>query len=371
MKISFVNYLYDEDIPIREYLNKYPTTQGWCKALTNLGIKVNVYHRFSQDGYFEKDGAEYFLFNDGKTAHLKWYENPVEFHKKICQADHEIVHVNSFVYSHQASMLKRKIPSAKFVIQHHAERPGYRIKRFLLRRFSSSMNGFIFASKGIYDEWVKARAISPEKKFAEIMEGSSDFNFQNRIEMKRKTGLNGMPVLLWVGRLNDNKDPLTVLSGFSKLLNNFSDAKLYMIYNEDDLKQKILTFIEQNPVMKKSVKLLGFINHSDLGDYYNSSDYFVLGSHYEGSGFSLVEAMSCGVVPIVTDIPSFRMMTSNGQIGGLWKCGDAESFYICAKLILSQPVENESKKSLTFFSEHLSYPAIGKKAKEFYESLIG
>ncbi len=51
--------------------------------------------------------------------------------------------------------------------------------------------------------------------------------------------------------------------------------------------------------------------------YYNSADYFVLGSHYEGSGFSLVEAMSCGVIPIVTDIPSFRMMTNNGKIGTL------------------------------------------------------
>ncbi len=83
------------------------------------------------------------------------------------------------------------------------------------------MDGFIFSSDGIYDEWVKTGAISPNKKFSEIMEGSSDFLYSNRNEARQKTGLNGNPVLLWVGRLNENKDPLTVLSGFEMLLDDF------------------------------------------------------------------------------------------------------------------------------------------------------
>jgi glycosyltransferase involved in cell wall biosynthesis len=97
----------------------------------------------------------------------------------------------------------------------------------------------------------------------------------------------------------------------------------------------------------------------------------MLGSHFEGSGYSLVEAMSCGVVPIVTDIPAFRMITNRGTIGALWKCGDADSFYNNAKEIIQKPIEIESKKALDFFSDNLSFSAIGKKAKVFYESLMG
>jgi glycosyltransferase involved in cell wall biosynthesis len=96
----------------------------------------------------------------------------------------------------------------------------------------------------------------------------------------------------------------------------------------------------------------------------------VLGSHYEGSGFSLVEAMSCGVIPIVTDIPSFRMITNNGKIGALWSCNDAYSFYKNAKEIINKAFEVESEKALDFFSDNLSFPAITRKAKMFYESLI-
>ncbi len=64
------------------------------------------------------------------------------------------------------------------------------------------------------------------------MEGSSNFTVGDRNEMRRKTGLTGNPILLWVGRLNENKDPITVLSGFLKLLNDFPEAQLYMIFSE-------------------------------------------------------------------------------------------------------------------------------------------
>ena len=370
MKVTFVNYYYDKDTPIDNYLDKYPTIYGWCKALVDLGLQVSVYHRFNKNYFFNQDGVDYFLVKDNLRYDLKWYQNPKLFHKKVCSKAHEIIHINSFRYAYQASLLKKQLPSARLVIQHHAEKPGHRVKRFLLRNFSSSADGFLFSSSELYDVWLKTKTLPAGKKFAEIMEGSSDFTFRNRDETRMKTGLSGTPVILWVGRLDENKDPLTVLSGFSKLLRDFPDARLYMIYSEEKLKQLVLSFINQNEFLKNSVRLLEFINHQDICNYYNSADYFVLGSHYEGSGFSLVEAMSCGVVPIVTDISSFRMITNKGQIGALWKCSDADSFYNILKKIIQKPIEVESNKALDFFSDNLSFPAIAKRAKIFYEGLI-
>jgi glycosyltransferase involved in cell wall biosynthesis len=333
-------------------------------------MEVQVYHRFSENDYLKQDGIEYFLVKDDHRNDLKWYQAPSVFHNKVAENEHDIIHINSFNYTYQASLLKSKFPQSKIVIQHHAENPRNRIKRVLTKYFSSSSDGFIFSSGEIYYEWLNKKIISTGKKFAEIMEGSSNFTFLNRNEARSKTGLNGKPILLWVGRLNENKDPITILMGFAKLLNDFPEARLYMIFSEDQLKQQVSSFIEQNSLLKQSVKLLGFIDYKNMESYYNSADYFVLGSHYEGSGYSLVEAMSCGVVPIVTDIPSFRMMTNAANIGALWKCGDAESFYKNAKEIINKPLEDESKKTLDYFSNNLSFTAIGKKAKTFYESLM-
>lgn len=370
MKVTFVNYYYDEDIPIDKYFDTYQTVYGWCKALSNLGLEVQVYHRFSESDYLKRDSIEFILVKDNLRNDLKWYQTPSVFHNKVVENEHDIIHINSFNYAYQASILKSKFPQSKIVIQHHAENPRNPIKRVLTKYFSSPSDGFIFSSGEIYYEWLNKKIIPPGKKYSEIMEGSSNFTFINRIEARNKTGFYGKPILLWVGRLNENKDPITVLSGFAKLLNDFPEAQLYMIYSEDQLKKQVLLFIEQNSFLKQSVILLGFIDYKNMESYYNSADYFVLGSHYEGSCYSLVEAMSCGVVPIVTDIPSFRMITNAANIGALWKCGDAESFYNKAKEIINKPLDRESKRSLELFNDNLSFSVIAKKAKLFYENLI-
>ncbi|UCH65143.1 MAG: glycosyltransferase family 4 protein [Ignavibacterium sp.] len=369
MKIGYINHYYDIDTLVDNYLSRYPTIYGWCKSLRDLGLDVNVYQRFSKDYFFEKEGVKYCLIKDGKRSDLKSYQNSSLFHSKISDDKYDIIHVNSFIYSYQAFLLKKRNSSSKIVIQHHAEIPHKRLKRFFLKHLSSSADGFIFTSNDIYNDWVKTNSVFSGKNVAEIMESSSNFTYSNRIKARSKSGMVGEPILLWVGRLNENKDPITVIKGFSKLLQDFPKAKLYMIYSEDKLKEQVSSIINQSGSLKNSVKLLGFINHIKLDDYYNSADYFVLGSHYEGSGYSLVEAMSCGVVPIVTNIPSFRMITNNGQIGGLWNCGDIKSFYGTAKRVFNSPLAVESKKALDFFSANVSYPAIGMKAKKFYETL--
>ena len=58
-----------------------------------------------------------------------------------------------------------------------------------------------------------------------------------------------------------------------------------------------------------------------MPNYYSAADVFISGSHYEGSGYALIEAMSAGLVPIVTDIPSFRSIA--GDCGERWQPGDA------------------------------------------------
>ena len=370
MKVTFVNYYYDKDIPIEKYLEKYPTIYGWCKALTDLGLEVQVYHRFDKEYSFLHDGTKYFLIKDELRNDLKWYQVPSKFHEGIQSEKHNIIHINSFNYSYQASTLKKKIPNSRVVIQHHAENPRRWLKKFLIRKFTSQLDGFIFSSKEIYAYWLQIKIISTGKYFAEIMEGSTDFNCIERDSAKLRIGLSGNPVFLWVGRLNENKDPVTVLKGFLKLLVDFPGTKMYLVYSENKLESQVKSLIDENPVLKNSVSLLGFIDHRKLEDYYNSSDYFVLGSHYEGSGYSLVEAMSCGVIPIVTDIPSFRMITDNGKVGSLWKCGDAESFYTNAKIVLGKELKVESKKSLYQFKQNLSYEAIAQKAKQFYKEVL-
>src|SRR5207247_434398 len=131
--------------------------------------------------------------------------------------------------------------------------------------------------------------------------------------------------LLWVGRLNANKDPLTVLDGFERSLGALPAATVTMIYTAEDLLPAVRERIERSAVLKERVRLVGTVPHARLPEFYSAADMFVLGSHREGSGYALMEACACGAVPVVTDIPTFRLLTG-GVVGALWTPGDAAAF---------------------------------------------
>src|SRR5690606_29135088 len=101
-----------------------------------------------------------------------------------------------------------------------------------------------------------------------------------------------------------------------------------------------------------------------------AADLFVLGSHREGSGYSVIEALACGLPPVVTDIPSFRALTGQARVGRLWTCGDARS--LRESLLSIAPQLGPELRAMTrqHFEAELSFAAVGSKLKSAYEDLI-
>jgi glycosyltransferase involved in cell wall biosynthesis len=261
-------------------------------------------------------------------------------------------------------------PDCSIVVQHHAEAPWSAFGRPIQRWGLRAADGFFFAAKDLAASWVDLGLISEHQSIFQIMEGSNNFRCQDRVAARVRTGMVGDPVILWVGRLIPLKDPLTVLEGFTCILRRSPQARLYMAYGTADMLPAVRERIGANKTLAEAVTLLGRIEHSRLEDIYNSADYFVLGSHHEGSGFSLAEAMACGVVPIVTDIPSFRVMTDGGRIGACWRPGSSESFVEKFLAVMSQPREQLSREAQGFFQSQLSYKAIARDAVRAYREVI-
>lgn len=70
------------------------------------------------------------------------------------------------------------------------------------------------------------------------------------------------------------------------------------------------------------VQCVGRISQADLPGYYNEADIFISASHVDGSSLSLMEAMSCGTIPLVSNIPSNREWVEEGVSGFLFEDGD-------------------------------------------------
>ena len=80
--------------------------------------------------------------------------------------------------------------------------------------------------------------------------------------------------------------------------------------------------------------------------------------------------MACGCIPILTDIPSYRMMTDEGRIGPLWSPGNPSALVAAMQQAFALPLEEQSQKVRRFFDDHLSYPAIAETMIRCYCELL-
>jgi glycosyltransferase involved in cell wall biosynthesis len=381
MKIAWVNMIYDAGFADEEeLLRTYYTCVGWAEALQKAGATVTVISRFHKDSRTTINNVEYIFVSDGLKAQLDWWEIPLGFLKAAARLNVDVIHLHQFTRSPQTLALRFLLNrKTAIIIQHHGGKSHNGWKMRVHNKINSLADGYFFTSVEQGIDWFKNKKQSI--RVMQVMEGATFFEFetrdadrplyyQDRESFRKLSGMYGEPVFLWVGRLDENKDPVTVLQGFEILLQIRPQAKLYMIYGESRLERKVWDIIENSAHLKEQVVLLGRVAHQDLEVYYNSADYFVLGSHYEGSSFALSEALSCGCIPIVTNIPSLRMMTDKGRLGALWQPDDKNSLANAATIAMEKPRIAEAESCIAYYKEHLSFDAIARVALSHYKEAV-
>jgi glycosyltransferase involved in cell wall biosynthesis len=102
-----------------------------------------------------------------------------------------------------------------------------------------------------------------------------------------------------------------------------------------------------------------------------AADLFVLGSHREGSGYSLIEALACGLPPVVTDIPSFRSLTGAGTVGRLWPCDDPYALRDAIRSVAACADSEMRAAVRAHFDLELSIDSVGLKLAAMYEDVLG
>lgn len=379
LHVAYLNYWYEPHMKsVEDLTSVYSTLSQWAQALVAEGISVTVIQRFPCGMDVLHDSIRFVLVPDRYGPHLQKWQIPLPLHRaarELClrsPARQTVVHVNSFQFALQLRALRATLPQeTAIVVQHHAERPWRGLRAPVQRWGLRAADGFLFAAAELASAWLRQRLISRDQPVYEVMEGSTEFRRRDRAASRARTGLRGDPVVLWVGRLIALKDPLTVLHGFEQILRHEPGARLYMAYGDDSLLSEVRDRIGQSPELAASVILLGRLAHAELEDVYNSADYFVLGSRYEGSGYALAEALACGVVPVVTDIAAFRALTDRGRMGACWTPGDSAAFKEAFMRARGQPWQILSDQAVCFFDEHLSWAAIARKAVRAYREAAG
>jgi glycosyltransferase involved in cell wall biosynthesis len=316
---------------------------------------IGIYH-IQYKGVQTKRNVEYHFTGLNKWQLVMPFY--LSFYVKDLRPDVVIVHGLRSPW--QILLLRLVIgPLPTLIVQHHAGRPLRDFRQYLQRWADKYIDRYLFVSLEQGREWVVRKQISAIDKVTEVMEASSTFGPTSKAGARERTGVRGERVYLWVGRLDDNKDPLAMARAFATFAQSHKGAELYMIYASSELEASLEAFLLTSGC--EQIHLLGEVSHPEMQWWYSSADFIVSTSHYEGSGIAVCEAISCGCIPILSSIPSFRMMCDDGQLGLLFEPGDHTGLVAALEKSMALELLPESEKSLAKFQRDLSFDAIARK----------
>lgn len=369
LNVTQISFFYDpEGRSPSQLLNAWPTLVDVAEAASQAGIRVSVVQACRQAERLVRNGVNYYFLPFGEAGAPN--QKNAAFRELLGSIDPDVLHVHGLGFNRQVLSLAAMNSGAPIILQDHASRPPRIWWRASWRRGMHTAAGIAFCALEQARPFAKVGLIDPRTQLYEIPESTSRFAPGERREARLATAIEGDPAVLWVGHLDTNKDPHTVLQGISAAAHGLPGLQLYCCFARAPLLAGVQERIAADPELRNRVHLLGRVPHERIELLMRAADLFVLGSHREGSGYALIEALACGLPPLVTDIPSFRVLTGSGAAGMLWPCGDPDALSEALRSIAGR-VSSEMRAAVrAHFDRELSFDALGRKLAAMYEDVL-
>jgi glycosyltransferase involved in cell wall biosynthesis len=143
-----------------------------------------------------------------------------------------------------------------------------------------------------------------------------------------------VPIFLFIGRIHESKGILEIIKMFHKLKNDF-DFKFFL-FGDGPLKQFIINNL--NDILGNQFVYGGVVSGIKKMDVISQADYFLLPSRYgEGLPMALLESMSLGLIPIVSNDGSMEHVIQDGVNGIKVNKNDGNSLYLKTIEIIQNP----------------------------------
>jgi len=367
IKLIDLNYYSHSNLSkVEEVLELQKASIGFVDFIKEK-LSIQLIKHLNYEGEQKVNAVRYIFFKSkNKFLHI-----PFKTHRYIQKENPDIILIQGLIFPLQLIFLKMILPQkTKIIVQHHGEKPYSGIKKIFQKIADHFIDIYLFTSKENANEWIDKKIIGNKKKCDELLEASTFFRLKDKLQLKPDNGFTGNQNFIWVGRLNKGKDPITVINAFEKYILVCPEARLVMFYQTEELLSVIKRKLQENEQLKKAVILKGKVNHCELEASYNAADFFISGSHKEGSGYALIEAMACGCIPVVTNIPSFKKITCGGIYGFLFEPGNPESLLRVLLNLKSINKEEMSASVVNHFNQSLSFKSIADNLFRICERFI-
>ena len=375
LRIVQTNAVYDPAVRNGDaLLDLYHTLTEWSVAVAGAGASVSVVQRFHTAERIERDGVPYQFVKDSHAPWLSTKDVPEAFVAAVAQQSPDVVHINGLIFPQLVAAIRKAVGTrTAIVVQHHGgEFPvsGSGLvgiwRRGRWKRGLMEADAISFTAREQAEPW-RAGGMLGNQRVLEIIESGTTMRSVDRNRARAAIGVTADPLILWVGRLTTNKDPLTVLNGLEHALAALPNGRVVMVCGDDTLLTDVEARVRRSPMLQARVTLAARVPREEMPNYYSAADVFVSGSHYEGSGYALIEAMSAGLVPIVTDIPSFRAIA--GDAGERWQPGDAAEFASAVRRVASIDLADQRARVRAQYDRVLRWEAIAHRTIAEYQAV--
>ncbi len=366
LRVLHIGVVRPRDRPSPEQLlARWPTLGAVASAVARAGVEITVLQPFHRAAQLEQGGVTYRFVEEPalpgrSTGFMPWR---LAAEARRCRPD--VIHVNGLDFPAHIRALCGV--GAPVLVQDHASAPD---RHRCARRWGlAKVAGALFTDERQAEGFFAHGSLPPGLPVFAVPESSSDFAPGDQQAARAACGIVGDPAVLWVGRLDANKDPLTILAAVEIAARQLPGLRLYCCFHEQPLLAAVEARIGASPLLRERVVLIGQVPHRRIEDLARAADLFMLGSHHEVLGFALMEAMACGLVPIVSDIPPFRRSTADGAVGALVPVGDAQGFAQALLDHARRPRAAARAAVLAHFQRNLSFERVGARLREIYETV--
>jgi D-inositol-3-phosphate glycosyltransferase len=201
------------------------------------------------------------------------------------------------------------------------------------------------------------------------------FSPGDRLAARRSLGLDGGPIVLFVGRIQPLKGLDVTLGAFELVHNQMPGARLVVVGGPSGPKGneelRHLGAAIQERGLGSFVSMLPPVSHDRLVDFYRAADVLHVPSRSESFGLVAAEAQSCGLPVVAARVGGLTHAVEDG-VSGLLVDGWSSAGHAAAILrVLTEPglAEGFSRGALAW-SERFSWDATANRFLELYNGAV-
>ena len=174
-------------------------------------------------------------------------------------------------------------------------------------------------------------------------------------------------VIIFVGRLAQEKNIEFLLNAEKKIINNHSNIKLLIVGDGPD-KEKLEMFSRKLGI-EKNVIFTGKVAWDDMPVYYQLANFFATASKTETQGLTVIEAMAAGITPVCIRDEAFLTAITDNLNGFIFDNID-EYVEIILKLEKNKQERAKISEQARIQAEHFSSAQFADNVLVVYNKAI-